>query len=97
VHSKKARSGPPADAIVPDRQLLKFSQFPFGRYAGAFRLWLMRHTLRQSRRGQQKALCGHKKNPKQMDAWGAKMMLPQLRLLIGRQGVGGSNAARLAY
>jgi hypothetical protein len=44
-HSKKARSGPPADAIVPDRQLLKFSQFPFGRYAGAFRLWLMRHTL----------------------------------------------------
>jgi hypothetical protein len=36
-------------------------------------VWLMRYALRQSRRGQLRALCGDKKNPKRADAWGAKI------------------------
>ena len=44
-----------------------------------------------------KRLSAAKKNPKQSYALGVAELLPQLRLLCGRRGVGGWGAARLAY
>jgi hypothetical protein len=43
------------------------------------------------------ALVRRKKDPKRTDDWPVEALLPQLRPLIGRQGVGDGGATRLAY
>jgi hypothetical protein len=52
-------------------------------------VWLIITLLRKVDKFGKNRFAATKKNPKRIDAWGAKMLLPQTRLLkIGRQGVG---------